>query len=61
MSNKIFMSYSRREFGFVDDLVSDLEDKKYNVWLDYRVLIYLCNRRDIFRWFPSSSKRLVNE
>ena len=39
MSNSIFMSYSRRELGFVDDLVSDLEDRKYHVWLDYRVLI----------------------
>lgn len=39
MENKIFISYSRRELGFVDDLVGDLEAKKYNVWLDYRVLI----------------------
>lgn len=38
-TNKIFMSYSRRELGFVDDLVSKLEEKKYDVWLDYRVLI----------------------
>ena len=38
MTEKIFMSYSRRELGFVDDLVSKLESK-YNVWLDYRVLI----------------------
>jgi len=33
------MSYSRRELGFVDDLVSKLEAEGYNVWLDYRVLI----------------------
>ncbi|MBK6791847.1 MAG: toll/interleukin-1 receptor domain-containing protein [Anaerolineales bacterium] len=39
MQNKIFISYSRRELGFVDDLVGDLEEKKYDVWLDYRVLI----------------------
>ncbi len=39
MTENIFMSYSRRELGFVDDLVSKLEDKKYKVWLDYRVLI----------------------
>lgn len=39
MTGKIFMSYSRRELGFVDDLVSKLEEKKYDVWLDYRVLI----------------------
>jgi len=39
MTQNIFMSYSRRELGFVDDLVSKLEDEKYNVWLDYRALI----------------------
>ena len=33
------MSYSRRELGFVDDLVSKLESERYKVWLDYRVLI----------------------
>ncbi len=33
------MSYSRRELGFVDDLVSKLEGEKYHVWLDYRALI----------------------
>lgn len=38
-TKKIFMSYSRRELGFVDDLVSKLEEKSYEVWLDYRVLI----------------------
>jgi hypothetical protein len=39
MAGKIFMSYSRRELGFVDDVVSKLEAKGYDVWLDYRVLI----------------------
>ena len=39
MTKNIFMSYSRRELGFVDDLVSKLEAEKYDVWLDYRVLI----------------------
>ncbi len=39
MTTNIFMSYSRRELGFVDDLVSKLEGEGYNVWLDYRVLI----------------------
>lgn len=39
MAGKIFLSYSRRELGFVDDLVSKLEEKNYDVWLDYRVLI----------------------
>lgn len=39
MTQNIFMSYSRRELGFVDDLVSRLEKEGHNVWLDYRVLI----------------------
>jgi hypothetical protein len=39
MTKNIFMSYSRRELGFVDDLVSQLEGEGYKVWLDYRVLI----------------------
>ncbi|MCE9646525.1 MAG: toll/interleukin-1 receptor domain-containing protein [Chloroflexi bacterium] len=39
MTKNIFMSYSRRELGFVDDLVSKLEAQKYTVWLDYRALI----------------------
>ena len=39
MTKNIFMSYSRRELGFVDDLVKKLEDEKYNVWLDYRALV----------------------
>lgn len=33
------MSYSRRELGFVDDLVNKLEEKEYTVWLDYRSLV----------------------
>jgi hypothetical protein len=39
MKPNIFMSYSRRELGFVDDLVSKLEERNYSVWLDYRTLI----------------------
>jgi hypothetical protein len=39
MTSNIFMSYSRRELGFVDDLVNKLEGEGYSVWLDYRVLI----------------------
>ena len=39
MTQNIFMSYSRRELGFVDDLVSKLEGEGYFVWLDYRALI----------------------
>jgi MFS family permease len=39
MTQKVFMSYSRREVGFVDDLVRNLEERKYEVWLDYRNLI----------------------
>lgn len=39
MPANIFMSYSRREVGFVDDLVSKLETKGHNVWLDYRTLV----------------------
>jgi len=39
MTKNIFMSYSRRELGFVDDLVSKLEGEGYYVWLDYRVLV----------------------
>ncbi|HRQ23265.1 MAG TPA: toll/interleukin-1 receptor domain-containing protein [Anaerolineales bacterium] len=39
MTKNIFMSYSRRELGFVDDLVGRLEGEGYQVWLDYRALI----------------------
>ena len=39
MTKNIFMSYSRRELGFVDQLVGKLEEQGYGVWLDYRVLI----------------------
>lgn len=39
MTANIFMSYSRREVGFVDDLVSQLETKGHNIWLDYRTLV----------------------
>jgi hypothetical protein len=37
--SNIFMSYSRREVPFVNNLVDDLEDQDYAVWLDYRSLI----------------------
>jgi len=39
MSKRIFISYSRREIGFVDALVDQLESKGNQVWLDYRSLI----------------------
>ncbi len=39
MTDNIFISYSRREMGFVDDLVSDMEKQGFNVWLDYRSLV----------------------
>lgn len=39
MAPNIFMSYSRREVGFVDDLTHRLEQAGFNVWLDYRHLI----------------------
>jgi hypothetical protein len=39
MKPNIFVSYSRHEVAFVDELVSDLEKQKFNVWLDYRCLV----------------------
>ena len=39
MTKNIFISYSRREVGFVDELVGRLENEQYNVWLDYRSLV----------------------
>lgn len=39
MKPNIFMSYSRREVGFVDQLTNQLEEKGFRVWLDYRSLI----------------------
>lgn len=39
MKPNIFMSYSRREVGFVDDLTHRLEQHGYQVWLDYRSLV----------------------
>ncbi|MBL8103264.1 MAG: toll/interleukin-1 receptor domain-containing protein [Anaerolineales bacterium] len=39
MAKNIFVSYSRREIGFVDSLVDKLEDNGHQVWLDYRSLI----------------------
>jgi len=39
MKPNIFISYSRREVGFVDDLVGHLENEQYTIWLDYRSLV----------------------
>jgi hypothetical protein len=39
MKPNVFMSYSRREVGFVDQLTSRLEAEGFRVWLDYRSLI----------------------
>ena len=39
MGKNLFMSYSRREVGFIDDLVLNLEGAGHEVWLDYRSLI----------------------
>jgi hypothetical protein len=39
MKPNIFMSYSRREVGFVDDLTHRLEKEGFKVWLDYRNLV----------------------
>src|SRR6266508_1373060 len=39
MQPNIFMSYSRREVGFMDDLTHRLEKEGFKVWLDYRSLV----------------------
>ncbi len=39
MAKNIFVSYSRREVGFIDDLVLNLEQAGHEVWLDYRNLV----------------------
>src|SRR5689334_25089975 len=39
MGKNIFVSYSRHEVGFIDDLVRNLELQGHEVWLDYRNLI----------------------
>lgn len=39
MKPNIFMSYSRREVAFVDDLTHRLEKDGFKVWLDYRSLV----------------------
>ncbi len=39
MKPNIFMSYSRREVGFIDDLTHRLEKEGFKVWLDYRNLV----------------------
>lgn len=38
MKPNLFLSYSRREVGFADDLTDRLEKEGYRVWLDYRNL-----------------------
>ncbi len=39
MKPNVFMSYSRREVGFVDQLTNRLEGEGFHVWLDYRSLV----------------------
>lgn len=39
MKSNLFISYSRREVGFVDALASHLEKEGYHLWLDYRSLV----------------------
>ena len=39
MKPNLFISYSRREVGFVDDLAGHLEREGYDLWLDYRSLV----------------------
>jgi len=39
MAPNIFISYSRREVGFVDELSSRLEKKGFDLWLDYHRLV----------------------
>ena len=39
MKPSIFLSYSRREVGFVDQLTDQLQKAGFRVWLDYRSLI----------------------
>ncbi len=39
MKPNLFISYSRREVGFVDDLADRLKQMGYAFWLDYRSLV----------------------
>jgi hypothetical protein len=39
MTHNLFISYSRRETGFVEDLVRALTAQRYETWLDYRDLV----------------------
>jgi hypothetical protein len=39
MKPSIFLSYSRREVGFVDQLTDQLQKAGFQVWLDYRSLM----------------------
>lgn len=39
MKPNLFISYSRREVGFVDDLAGRLDKEGFDFWLDYRSLV----------------------
>ncbi len=39
MKNNVFISYSRQEVGFVDELAHQLEKEGFEIWLDYRSLV----------------------
>lgn len=39
MAQNIFISYSRREVSFVDELARHLEGNDWHVWLDYRSIV----------------------
>ncbi len=39
MKKNIFISYSRREVGFVDALANHFDNKKVDIWLDYRSIV----------------------
>lgn len=39
MNPNVFLSYSRQEVGFVDELAHRLENEGFKVWLDYRSLV----------------------
>lgn len=39
MNPNVFMSYSRQEVGFIDELAHRLENEGFKVWLDYRSLV----------------------
>jgi hypothetical protein len=37
MAGHIFVSYSRRDSAYVDELVTELEDRGFIVWIDRSV------------------------